>query len=97
MDPTLRPRAPSPPRSRLLLPFALLALAALTPGCAEGLANAPGIQRKWTQQDFEHDVISNGPESCPREGQDPLARPGHLRWQCPETPDAPRANHPASP
>jgi hypothetical protein len=94
MDPTTRPRAPSPPS--LLLPV-VFALAALAAGCAEGLSNAPGIQRKWTQQDFEHDVISNGPESCPRQGQDPLARPGHLRRQCPETPDAPRGNYPAAP
>jgi hypothetical protein len=96
MDPDtrLRARTTSPRRSRFL-PLALAAV--LAAGCAEGLSNAPGIDRKWTQQDFQHDVISNGPESCPREGQDPLAPPGRIRRQCPETPDGAKRNLPASP
>ena len=80
--------------------LALLALAALPlllAGCAEGLSNAPGIQRRWDRDDFQHDVISNGPESCPKEGQDPLAPKGQRRPGCPETPDATRGNVPASP
>jgi hypothetical protein len=83
-------------------PFApLLALVALPPllaGCAEGLSNAPYINREWNQEDFQHDVISNGPESCPKAGeQDPLAPKGQRRSNCPETPSKPQGNAPASP
>jgi len=40
-----------------------------------GLANAPGINRSWTSEDFGHDVIANGDETCPASGRaedDPL-------------------------
>lgn len=89
--------APSLLRQASPLLFTLLALA-LT-HCAEGLSNAPGINRSWTQQDFQHDVISNGPESCPRDNsQDPLAPEGQMRRQCPEqSTGRPRTNMPASP
>jgi len=76
----------------------LLALALAAAGCSEGLANAPSINRKWTQEDFQHDVISNGPESCPKEGaQDPLSPPGEVRSNCPETADGPGKKTPPSP
>jgi hypothetical protein len=43
-------------------------------GCAgwryqAGLANAPGINRPWTGEDFAHDAISNGDQSCPSSGR----------------------------
>ncbi|HTN87054.1 MAG TPA: hypothetical protein VL242_25320 [Sorangium sp.] len=62
--------------------LALLLVAAST-ACAEGLANAPSINREWTPEDREQDAIANGPSSCPREGQDPLAPPGEQRAICP--------------
>jgi hypothetical protein len=56
------------------------ALALLLTGCSgwryqAGLANAPGINRPWTDDDFRHDAIGNGDESCPASGRaedDPL-------------------------
>lgn len=83
----------SPARTLALL----LPLAVLLAGCAEGLANAPSINRKWSSEDFQHDVIANGPESCPREGRDPLAPEGEMRRMCPETTRKPAPNVPASP
>jgi len=44
-----------------------------------GLANVPSLNRPWTSEDFAHDVIANGDESCPRSGRpedDRLSR----RW-----------------
>jgi hypothetical protein len=43
-------------------------------GCAgwryqAGLANAPGINRPWTGEDFATDAISNGDRSCPSSGR----------------------------
>lgn len=76
--------------------LALLSLAA-SAACTEGLANAPGINRRWTQQDFEQDAIANGPASCPRgDGPDPLARPGERRAICPKPPARPPLNVPAT-
>ncbi|MCC6558605.1 MAG: hypothetical protein IT372_37190 [Polyangiaceae bacterium] len=76
----------------------LLALALAAAGCSEGLTNAPSINRQWTQEDFQHDVISNGPESCPKEGaKDPLAPPGEIRSNCPEAADGPAKKAPPSP
>jgi hypothetical protein len=89
---------PSPALGRrLALLLAAGALAALTSACAEGLSNAPSLNRKWTSDDVQHDVIANGPESCPKEGEDPLAPKGQLRRDCPEAPAAPRGNAPAIP
>lgn len=42
-----------------------------------GLANVTNLNQPWTPEDFDHDVISNGDESCPRSGRaedDPLMR-----------------------
>lgn len=40
-----------------------------------GLASVPSSNRPWTSEDFAHDVIANGSESCPAAGSvehDPL-------------------------
>lgn len=79
------------------LTLAVGALAALTSACAEGLSNAPSINRQWTQEDAQHDAIANGPESCSKEGEDPLAPKGQLRRDCPETPGATKGKSPATP
>jgi hypothetical protein len=34
-----------------------------------GLANVPAINRRWTDEDFAHNVIANGDESCPPSGR----------------------------
>lgn len=78
-------------------PMLVISLVVPIAGCAEGLANAPAVNRQWTSEDFQHDVISNGPESCPREGRDPLAPEKTMRRQCPEQPRARPVNVPASP
>jgi hypothetical protein len=79
--------------------FLLLLPLALSAACAEGLSNAPAINRPWTPEDFQHDAVSNGPESCPKESaaQDPLAPAGERRRRCPEPepPPAPAAPTPA--
>jgi hypothetical protein len=75
---------------------AVVWLAAAPAACSQGFSNAPGIQREWTPADFEHDVIANGPESCPKEGQDPLSPPGQRRRRCPEQPSSPTLNVPAT-
>ncbi|WP_437592789.1 hypothetical protein [Sorangium sp. So ce1000] len=61
-----------------------LLLAAASAACAEGLANAPSMNREWTPEDREQDAIANGPRSCPREGPDPLSPPGEQRAICPK-------------
>jgi hypothetical protein len=43
-------------------------------GCGDyrfrgGLASVPSINRPWTDEDFAHDVIANGDQSCPRSGR----------------------------
>ena len=94
------PTSPLCSPSRPTVALALLSLAALigaSAGCAEGLTNAPSINRPWTQEDFQHDVVSNGPESCPKEGQDPLAPKGQHRTGCPETPGGAKSKTPATP
>jgi hypothetical protein len=52
----------------------VIALALALAGCEAfrfqaGLAQAPGINRRWTPEDFAHDVIANGDETCPRSGR----------------------------
>ncbi|WP_437579949.1 hypothetical protein [Sorangium sp. So ce887] len=74
-----------------------LLLVAASAACAEGLANAPSINREWTPDDREHDAIANGPRSCPREGQDPLAPPGEQREICPKVAPPTMPNIAASP
>ncbi|WP_437649720.1 hypothetical protein [Sorangium sp. So ce362] len=74
-----------------------LLLVAASAACAEGLANAPSINREWTPDDREHDAIANGPRSCPREGQDPLAPPGEQRAICPKVAPPTMPNIAASP
>jgi hypothetical protein len=62
----------------------LAALVLIVAGCADwrlqaGLANAPSLNRTWTDEDFRHDAIANGDESCPASGRaedDPLVH----RW-----------------
>ncbi|KYF57225.1 hypothetical protein BE08_12105 [Sorangium cellulosum] len=83
-------------RSSIRAALALLLVAAST-ACAEGLANAPSINREWTPEDREQDAIANGPGSCPREGQDPLAPPGERRAICPQPPAPTLPNVAASP
>ncbi|KYF70887.1 hypothetical protein [Sorangium cellulosum] len=83
-------------RSPIRAALALLLVAAAT-GCAEGLANAPSINREWTPEDREQDAIANGPGSCPREGQDPLAPPGEQRAICPRPPAPTMPSFAASP
>ncbi|WP_437281535.1 hypothetical protein WME90_13550 [Sorangium sp. So ce375] len=76
--------------------FALL-LAAGSAACAEGFANAPGINREWTSDDLDQDAIANGPRSCPREGPDPLSPPGEHRETCPKVAPPTLPNAAASP
>ena len=95
MLPPSRSSAP-PPRAALAL-LALVAVLGTSAGCAEGLSNAPSINRQWTQDDFQHDGTANGPDSCPKEGQDPLAAKGQLRSDCPETPGGAKSKTPATP
>jgi hypothetical protein len=70
--------------------LALLAAAGVA-GCGErveaGLANAPSLQRQSRPRN-EHDVISNGPDSCPRSQNDtdPLV---NRTPPCGEAPSAP--------
>jgi hypothetical protein len=69
---------------RAVVYLLIAALPVLLGACSAGLSNAPGINRKLEPEDFEHDVIANGPESCTKEGQDPLSPPGKRRRRCPE-------------
>lgn len=53
---------------------AVIAAAALALGGCEyrlqpGLASVPSLNRVWTGDDFRHDVIANGDESCPASGR----------------------------
>ena len=52
----------------------VVVLAVAMGGCGDyrfqgGLASVPSINRPWTSEDFAHDVIANGDESCPRSGR----------------------------
>ncbi|WP_437768542.1 hypothetical protein WMF27_13045 [Sorangium sp. So ce281] len=76
---------------------ALALLLAASAACAEGLANAPSINREWTPEDRGQDAIANGPSSCPREGPDPLSPPGELRDICPKAAPTRLPNAAASP
>ncbi|MDC0685348.1 hypothetical protein [Sorangium atrum] len=74
-----------------------LLLVVASAACAEGLANAPSINREWTPDDRGQDAIANGPRSCPREGPDPLSPPGELRDICPKVAPPRLPNAAASP
>jgi hypothetical protein len=61
-----------------------MALALTLAGCPGwryqgGLANAPGLNRPFDPEDFAHDAIANGDESCPKSGR-PEDDRLFLRW-----------------
>lgn len=70
-------------------------------GCAgwryqAGLANAPGLNRPWDPDDFAHNAIANGDESCPSSGRaedDRLFR----RWPACGAPPRPVSHVPRPP
>jgi hypothetical protein len=46
-----------------------------------GTVNVPSINRPWTPEDMDHDVIANGPEACGPTKERPQ---GSKLPQCPE-------------
>lgn len=87
----------------------LVASTAVLAGCTEfrfqgGLASVSGINHPWTGEDFAHDVIANGDESCPRTGRPEddrlwqrIPRCGGVRFDSLSRPSLPRPEPPPVP